>query len=98
MLDKVHTLKASRIEAGELCGVDAPANTELRAVADQLHEQGVQRVFITLGADGVFYSHEREQGIESASESRASVANASGAGDAFVAGLTYAWLHEWQLP
>jgi pseudouridine kinase len=97
VLDKVHTLKATREEAGELCGIASPGNRQLPGVAKQLHERGVQRVFITLGAAGVFYSDGGKQGIEKPIEAATRVANASGAGDAFVAGLAYAWLCDWPL-
>ncbi|MDH3440822.1 MAG: PfkB family carbohydrate kinase [Gammaproteobacteria bacterium] len=97
VLDKVHTLKATRAEAGELCGVELPRKPQLAGVANRLHERGVLRVFISLGADGVFYSHDGEQGIEKAKQSPTSVENASGAGDAFVAGIAYAWLQDWPL-
>ena len=55
------------------------------------------RVFISLGAAGVFYSCEGEQGIEKAKSSAINVENASGAGDAFVAGIAFAWLQDWPL-
>lgn len=97
VLDKVHTLKATRAEAGALCGVDSPRDRQLPGIANRLHERGVMRVFISLGADGVFYSCEGEQGIEKAKSSAINVQNASGAGDAFVAGIAFAWLQDWPL-
>ena len=97
VLDKVHTLKATRDEAGELCGGGAPTNRQLPAAAKRLHGQGVERVFISLGPEGVFFSDGIEQGIEKAKPSAGRVENASGAGDALVAGLAHAWLNEWPL-
>lgn len=96
-LDSVHTLKASRIEAGELCGISARGNEQLPAMAGWLHDRGVPRVLITLGDDGIFYSVGDEQGLEKASDIPQGVANTSGAGDAFVAGIAYAWLEDWPL-
>ena len=97
VLDKVHTLKATRDEAGELCGVDTPGNRQLPGVARTLHGRGVERVFISLGEEGLFYSHDGDQGIEKVKPAAASIENASGAGDALAAGLAYAWIQEWPL-
>ncbi|MGI9262958.1 MAG: PfkB family carbohydrate kinase [Woeseiaceae bacterium] len=97
LLKNIHSLKATRAEAGELCGVSSPSNRQLPGVANRLHDSGVVRVFISLGAEGVFYSHAGVQGIEKPADSRSTVANASGAGDALVAGLAYAWLQDWPL-
>ena len=96
-LDTVHTLKASRIEAGELCGIRSPANRQLPEMARWFHERGVDRVFITLGTDGVFYGDGNDQGREHAARTPTAVANAGGAGDAFVAGIAHAWLNQWPL-
>ena len=96
-LDTVHTLKASRIEVAELCGAGTPTNERLPEIAAWLHERGVERIFITLGTEGVFYSDVNEQGMEEAGVPSLGVANANGAGDAFVAGIAYAWLQQWPL-
>ncbi len=96
-LDNVHTLKASRIEAESLSGIDAPTNRQLSEIASWFHSHGVERVFITLGTDGVFYSDKSDQGLEKEGEVAHGVANASGAGDAFVAGIAYSWLKQWSL-
>lgn len=91
----IHSLKLSRIEANALCGTQNIGNEKLPKMADWLHGQGVKRVFITLGPDGVFYSDETTQRLESAPKPNDPVINASGAGDAFVAGVAHAWLQKW---
>ena len=96
-LDSVHTLKASHIEAEALSGIDAPTKKQLPRIVNWFHDRGVARVFVTLGAEGVFYSDGREQGLEKAGAPSNGVANASGAGDAFVAGIAYSWLKQWPL-
>ena len=96
-LRSVHTLKASRSEAEALSKMSARSNKELLEVAGWFHEQGVERIFITLDADGVFYSDGNQHGMEDAGSPTASVSNASGAGDAFVAGIAYAWLQQWPI-
>lgn len=96
-LDTVHTLKASRIEAEALSGISSPTNRQLPKVAAWLHERGVARVFITLGPAGVFYSDTDKQGLVSPHKNAGKVKNANGAGDAFAAGIAYAWLQRWEL-
>jgi len=96
-LAAVHTLTPSLIEAEELAGISVTTNDQLPALANWFHDHGVERVFITLGARGVFYSAGAEQGIEEAPGALENPVNTGGAGDAFVAGLGRAWLEQWPL-
>ncbi len=96
-LQFVHTLKLSSIEAEALAGKEARTQTQLRNIANQLHSQGVDRVFITRGSQGVFYSDGDAQGIQKLQRGIRDVHNTGGAGDAFLAGLAYAWLEDWPL-
>ena len=96
-LDTVHTLKASRMEAEALSGMSARLKKNLPGIANWFHDRGVERIFITLGTDGVFCSSAGEQGLEKAGKTADGVANASGAGDAFLAGIAYSWLQHWPL-
>jgi pseudouridine kinase len=97
-LGSVHTLKPGLLEAEALAGIQIKSNEELPKLADWFHDQGVQQLFITLGENGVFYSTQEGQGLESVIPvSSQQINNAGGAGDAFVAGLAYAWLHKWAL-
>jgi pseudouridine kinase len=45
----------------------------------------------------VFYSDRDEQGSRPVPHNAADIRNAGGAGDAFLAGLAYSWLQEWDL-
>jgi pseudouridine kinase len=96
-LSAVHTLKPGLIEAEAISGMKAATNDQLPALADWFHEQGVKRLFITLGSRGVFFSDGEQQGLEDAASSTAKPINAGGAGDAFVAGLVQAWLNQWPM-
>lgn len=52
-----HTIKPNRHEAEQLAGFGIKKNDEtLVKAARQFHEQGVTNVFISLDADGIFYS------------------------------------------
>lgn len=96
-LSAVHTLKPSLIEAEALAGFSVRTDSELPALADWFHDRGVQRLFVTLGARGVFYSTSQAQGIENLRTDVANLRNTGGAGDAFLAGLAYAWMNDWAL-
>ena len=91
-LSSIHTLKAGATEAEALMGMQAQTNAQLRKLAGSLHEAGVQRVFITQGDKGVYYSSPEATGRVKPRRGKRNIRNAGGAGDAFLAGLAYAWL------
>lgn len=93
-LRAVHTLKPSLAEAEALSGLPGKSVKQLEKMAAWFHREGVQRLFVTMAARGVFYSTSERQGVEPAAAS--SIRNSDGAGDAFMAGLAYSWLK--QLP
>ena len=93
----IHTLKTSAIEAEALTGLEAKTTPQLEDVASQLHAAGVERVFVTRGSLGVFYSTADEQGTFNLSQKNLIVRNAGGAGDAFLAGLAFSWLEHHDL-
>jgi pseudouridine kinase len=96
-LASIHTLKTSAIEAEALTGLEARTLKQLPVVAKQLHDDGVKRIFITRGEQGVFYSTGDTQGMQKSQRVQHDMHNAGGAGDAFLAGLAYSWLAEWTL-
>jgi len=96
-LQSIHTLKTSALEAETLTGCKARTQTQLRRLAGQLHAEGVERVFITRGDQGVFYSTSDTHGVQKLTCDKRDVHNAGGAGDAFLAGLAYAWLEDYSL-
>jgi len=91
-LQSVHTLKASAIEIAALAGKEARTQTQLQTIAGDLHSQGLKRLFVTRGEQGVFYSTPDEQGLEKPISENRNVSSTGGAGDAFLAGLAYSWL------
>ncbi len=96
-LSAIHTLKMSTIEAEALTNLDVRSPEQLSEVASLLHSQGVERVFITRGEQGVFYSADDAQGSRESAAGKREMQNAGGAGDAFLAGLAYAWLEDFNL-
>lgn len=86
-----HTIKPNRYEAEQLADRALKNDEALLEAADIFHAQGVQNVFISMDADGIFYSDQRNQGKIKANS--ADVINVTGAGDAFVAGLGYGFMN-----
>jgi pseudouridine kinase len=96
-LHAVHTLKPGLAEAEAIAGMKAKTVRQLPRLADWFHNKGVQRIFISLGDKGVFYSTDDIQGIAKLPSVKRQLKNAGGAGDAFLAGLAYSWIKEWSL-
>jgi pseudouridine kinase len=88
-LDRIHTLKPNRLEAELLSGVRITDETSLRRAADVLLDRGVRRVFLSLGGGGVLAAEGGERQRLSAPLGRA--VSTTGCGDAFMAGLVWAW-------
>ena len=90
LLGHIHTLKPNRMEAELLTGVKITDDKSLRAAADALLLQGVQRVFLSLGEDGVLAAQHGETQIVPIC--KANAVNATGAGDAMMAALVWSFL------
>ncbi len=90
VLGKLHTLKPNRLEAELLSGIAIHNDDDLRRAAKALLDTGLHRVFISLGTKGVLAADHNEM-LELPCYP-VHVNNATGAGDAFVAGLVWAYL------
>lgn len=90
ILHKIHTLKPNRLEAELLSGVKIRNREDVARAAQALLEKGVRRVFISLGADGVYAATEQEQVHLPNLPGR--MVNTTGCGDAFMAALVWAYL------
>lgn len=91
-LGAVHTLKCNQAEAETLSGFPARNKTDRVRLAEWFHAAGVERLFVTLGRRGVFYSVPGAVGIEKPKRARTAARNTGGAGDAFLAGLALGWI------
>ena len=89
-LSKINTLKPNRIEAEYLSGVKITDQTSLQKAADVLLSTGLHRVFISCGTDGVFGADHNNSIMFPCY--KANMKNATGAGDAFMAAITWAYL------
>jgi pseudouridine kinase len=90
ILGKIHTLKPNRIEAELLSGVKITDDASLEKAAQALLDKGIRRVFISLGTEGVLGA-EGQQLIKVPCY-KATMRNATGAGDSFMAALAWAYL------
>ena len=90
ILHKIHTLKPNRLEAELLSGVSIQEKADVPRAAQALLEKGVQRLFISLGSDGVYAADKNQQ---LCLPNRPGVmVNTTGCGDAFMAALAWAWM------
>jgi len=95
LIGKVHTLKMNKLEAEFLSDTEIKDTSDLEKTSLWFIAQGVKRVFITLGSEGVYYKDLNTFG--SFKPKAAEITNATGAGDAFMAGLVFGTLHEYNI-
>lgn len=91
LIGRFHCIKPNVIEAEALTGIEISNEEDLDRAGRIFHEKGVDSVFITLGSEGTYYSRGMESGILEIKSRE--MENATGAGDAYMAGLVYA-LHK----
>ncbi len=90
ILGKLHTLKPNKLEAELLSGITIHSREDLKRAARVLLDTGLRRVFISLGADGVYgATHNQELLLPNG---QTNLVNTTGCGDAFMAALAWAYL------
>ena len=90
ILNRIHTLKPNRLEAELLSGVRIGNRADVETAADVLTGLGVHRIFLSLGAQGV-YAAMGEQKLWLPT-TPGQMVNTTGCGDAFMAALVWAYL------
>ena len=83
------TVKPNRMELEALTDMPVGTLEEVAAACEKLIHQGVRRVFVSLGAEGMYY-HGREGTIHRVARPFDRMVNATGAGDASMAGIVWA--------
>ena len=95
ILNRIHTLKPNRLEAELLSGVPIRQKQDAEKAAKALLEKGAQRVFLSMGAEGVFAATADQQlwlpNIPG------QMVSTTGCGDAFMAALVWAWMQDMDL-
>lgn len=94
-IGRFHTIKPNRMEAEILSGMSIMSGEELEEAGQWFIDQGVKRVFITLGPGGVYYRDEKEGGT--IRPGVAEIVSATGAGDAFSAAIIYSYLKGFEM-
>ena len=83
------TVKPNRMELEALSGCPCDTKEHLTLACDILRGKGVRRVFVSLGSEGMFYRGP-EGTIERKNRKPLKMVNATGAGDAAMAGIIHA--------
>lgn len=94
-IGKFYMIKCNRLEAEFLSDMTINNQDDVIKIANHFHQLGVVKVVITLGKDGVFYSQEGKQGFYQ--HRQVDIVNATGAGDAFMAGYIYGELQHYPI-
>lgn len=89
VLGALHTLKPNKLEAEILSGVEITDERSLHSAADRLLEAGVEQLFISLGPRGVLAADRQRRYLLPSRAER--IVNTTGCGDAFTAGLVWAF-------
>ena len=90
VLNRLHTIKPNRLEAEILSGIPLTSRNNIERAADVLLAGGLRRIFISLGADGVFAADHRDRCFIPCLPGN--LVNATGCGDAFMAAVAWAYL------
>ena len=95
ILNQIHTLKPNRLEAELLSGVSIHSKLDAETAAKMLLQKGVQRVFLSMGADGVYVATaDAQMWLQNLP---GNMVNTTGCGDAFMAALVWAWMQDLDL-
>lgn len=87
-----NTIKPNIHEAEVLSGIKIENMKDLKRAGDYFISLGIENVFISLDADGVYYKNRFEEG--KIKTNKVTVKNVTGAGDAFVAGIAYGYINK----
>ncbi len=91
---KFHTIKPNRMELEILAEMPVRNEVDLKKACSILLEKGVERLFVSLGEEGCFYMDRSGNCIKRKLKPLEKMVNATGGGDAFMAAVIYASLHE----
>ncbi len=94
-LSNVHTLKPNLLEAQLLTGFSLAVEADVKQAGNFFISLGVKQIIISMEADGVYGQRSNEAIL--IKNVNTTVKSATGAGDAFMAGLAYSFLAAWPL-
>lgn len=85
--DRLHLVKPNLMELEVLSGIKAETDAEIIAAAGAVLARGTYAVAVSLGKRGCYYADKSGESFFAALKPIDTMANATGAGDAFMAGL-----------
>ncbi len=95
ILNYIHTIKPNLIEAEHLSGIKYEEAKDLDLMLKEFTNTGIQQVFISKGEEGCYFGNADLSGVVKGKKRE--IVNSSGAGDAFMAGLVFAFLNDYDL-
>lgn len=95
LMGKFHTIKPNKIEAEMLSGIAIKSAKDIEKAGAYFIDQGVKQVFISLGAEGLYYTNGAQK--EFIKNPSVEIINATGAGDAFMAGLLFGYSQQYSI-
>lgn len=96
VLPKLYAFKPNALEASLLTGIPVENEISAEKAADALLALGMEQVYISLGAQGIFAKNREGERVRIACP-KVEVKNATGGGDAMVAALTMSLLEKQSL-
>ena len=95
ILGRIHTLKPNKIEAELLSGIPIHSDEDVEKAAKKLLQMGLQRVFISLGGDGMYAA--TADGNCRMANLPCRMVNTTGCGDSAMAALVWAYMEDLDL-
>lgn len=96
-IGQFHTAKPNKMELEVLSGMEIYNHDDLMKAGTILLEQGLKRIFISLGADGCLYMDRNDNIIKKRLKPMKQMVNASGAGDSFMAAVIYSTMQDFDI-
>ena len=90
---KLYCVKPNVLELSAMTGLEVRSDKEIELAADRLLESGTQRVVVSMGKRGCYWADRSGERFYAELRPVAHMVDATGAGDAFMAGLLYSHLH-----
>ncbi|MCR4804840.1 MAG: carbohydrate kinase family protein [Clostridia bacterium] len=91
VLERIFLLKPNQIELQHLSGMPCSDDPQIEAAANSLLKKGLQSIAVSLGSRGCYYADREGRSFFRRLAPVSDMANATGAGDAFTAGLVSAY-------
>ena len=93
----IYALKINSNEASFLLDKDINTIDEGKEAVKEFLDKGVKEIYITFGALGICYGVIGDNNVYHLEAPKVNIVNASGAGDAFMAGIAYSIFHNYDL-